>query len=171
MRIGDLETTLSFQRQRTSIFILLCFPQISLVYIVNNYPPRTALMMSSSNLNGLSLFRQSEPESDIEADLEVDQLDSDSDPEEQVSSTKPTKTKNGSGRPGERVPGHTLLPAVRLENIIQAEGTQYTFSLRHILTHVKFFRCNRQPSVIERRVICPLDSYRMIFLAPGLVTV
>ncbi|KAF8908968.1 hypothetical protein CPB84DRAFT_111809 [Gymnopilus junonius] len=82
-------------------------------------------MMSSSNLNGLSLFRQSEPvqdESDIEAELEVDQLDSDSDPEEQVSLAKPTKTKNGSGRPGERAPGHTLLPAVRLENIVQAGG-------------------------------------------------
>lgn len=79
----------------------------------------------SSNLNGLSIFRQSEPaqyESDVEAELEVDQLDSDSEPEEQVSSAKPAKTKNGTGKPGERLPGHTLLPATRLENIIQADG-------------------------------------------------
>ena len=82
--------------------------------------------MSSSNLNGLSIFRQSEPaqyESDVEAELEVDQLDSDTEPEEQVSSAKPTKSKNGTGRPGERLPGHTLLPATKLENIIQADGT------------------------------------------------
>ncbi|KDR82680.1 hypothetical protein GALMADRAFT_220670 [Galerina marginata CBS 339.88] len=88
--------------------------------------------MSSSNLNGLSLFPQTERiqyESDVEAELEVDQLDSDSDPEEQVDTAKAPKAKNGAGRPGERVPGHTLLPAVRLENIIQADGVTGSMAL------------------------------------------
>lgn len=60
-------------------------------------------------------------DSDVEAELEVDQLDSDTDPEEQAATSK-AASKNGGTRPGERVPGHTLLPAVRLENMIQADG-------------------------------------------------
>jgi hypothetical protein len=75
----------------------------------------------NGGLNGLSFGMQQDAadDSDVEAEIEVDQLDSDSDPE--VDTTKPSTTKNGS-RPGVRVPGHTLLPAVRLENIIQADG-------------------------------------------------
>lgn len=78
--------------------------------------------MSTSNLNGLSLFLHTNPtqdDSDVEAELEVDQLDSDTDPDEP---TKTPKAKNNSNRPGERVPGHTLLPAVRLQNMLQADG-------------------------------------------------
>ncbi|KJA24045.1 hypothetical protein HYPSUDRAFT_99516, partial [Hypholoma sublateritium FD-334 SS-4] len=38
--------------------------------------------------------------------------------------------KNGSStKPGERIPGHTLLPAVRLENIIQADGVTGNMAL------------------------------------------
>lgn len=75
----------------------------------------------NGGLNGLSFGMQQDAtyESDVEAEIEVDQLDSDSDPE--VDTAKAGATKNGS-RPGVRVPGHTLLPAVRLENIIQADG-------------------------------------------------
>ncbi|CAA7261399.1 unnamed protein product [Cyclocybe aegerita] len=61
-------------------------------------------------------------ESDVEADLEVDQLDSDTDPEDQRDPAKASAAKVTSTRPGERVPGHTLLPAVRIENMIQADG-------------------------------------------------
>ena len=62
-------------------------------------------------------------ESDIEAELEVDQLDSDSDNDDAVDPTNPNNiSKNGTGRAGERVPGHTLLSSVRIENIIQADG-------------------------------------------------
>jgi len=80
--------------------------------------------MASTHINGLSLGMQSGQildDSDVEAELEVDQLDSDTDPEEQAATTK-AASKNGGTRPGERVPGHSLLPAVRLENMIQADG-------------------------------------------------
>ncbi|KAF8195362.1 hypothetical protein BJ912DRAFT_1056618 [Pholiota molesta] len=67
-------------------------------------------------------------DSDVEAELEVDQLDSDTDPE--VDTAKPTAPKNGNAiRPGERIPGHTLLPGVRLENIIQADGVTGNLAL------------------------------------------
>ncbi|KAJ3513036.1 hypothetical protein NLJ89_g3174 [Agrocybe chaxingu] len=68
-------------------------------------------------------------ESDVEADLEVDQLDSDTDPEDQRDPAKASATKVTSTRPGERVPGHTLLPAVRIENMIQADGAISAFAL------------------------------------------
>jgi hypothetical protein len=71
------------------------------------------------------------PDSDLEADLEVDQLDSDSEINEDVptvseevainddaSAALPPRTK-----PGERVQGHSLLSASRVENMIQADGT------------------------------------------------
>jgi hypothetical protein len=80
--------------------------------------------MASTYINGLSLGMQSGQifdDSDVEAELEVDQLDSDTDPEEQATTSKEA-SKNSATRPGERVPGHTLLPAVRLENMIQADG-------------------------------------------------
>ena len=80
--------------------------------------------MASTYANGPSLgvqLAQVPDESDVEAELEVDQLDSDTDPEEQATTSK-AASKNGATRPGERIPGHTLLPAVRLENMIQADG-------------------------------------------------
>lgn len=59
---------------------------------------------------------QLEYESDVEAELEVDQLDSDTDAETEANASK---KKSPSG---ERIPGSSLLPAMRLENIIQADG-------------------------------------------------
>lgn len=77
-------------------------------------PPHTNGMVPSQEPEVLE-------DSDIEAELEVDQLDSDTDPE--ADTAKRSAPKNGSSvKPGERIPGHTLLPAVRLENIIQADG-------------------------------------------------
>ena len=77
--------------------------------------------MAAMNLDGPSLPDFGPVyESDIEAELEVDQLDSDSDNDDAVD---PNNTsKNGTGRAGERVPGHSLLSAVRIENMIQADG-------------------------------------------------
>jgi hypothetical protein len=77
--------------------------------------------MAAMNLDGPSLLPDFGPvyESDIEAELEVDQLDSDSDNDD---AEDPTNSKDGTGRAGERVPGHTLLSAVRIENMIQADG-------------------------------------------------
>ena len=67
-------------------------------------------------------------DSDLEAELEVDELDSDSEINEGVSVlnevnvnddvvTLPPRTK-----PGERVIGHSLLPLSRVENMIQVDG-------------------------------------------------
>ena len=80
--------------------------------------------MAAINLDGPSLIPDFGPayESDIEAELEVDQLDSDSDKDDAVDPTDANISKNGTGRAGERVPGHTLLSAVRIENMIQADG-------------------------------------------------
>lgn len=64
-----------------------------------------------------------EYESDVEADLEVDQLDSDTDAETDANASK---KKSPSG---ERIPGSSLLPAMRLENIIQAEGVTGNLAL------------------------------------------
>jgi len=61
-------------------------------------------------------------ESDIEAELEVDQLDSDSEIDEVSDPSKPSTSKQSTSKPGERSPGHTLLPTVRLDNMLQAEG-------------------------------------------------
>lgn len=123
-------------------------------------------IMTTSNLNGLSLFVHSGPtqddETDVEAELEVDQLDSDTDPDEPADTAKTHKAKNGSQRPGERIPGHTLLPAVKLENMIQADGVFALVSL-FFYNNEQLFRCNRKPGLIERRTICPIHSHSMHF--------
>jgi len=84
------------------------------------------------NLDGPSLLPDFGPvyESDIEAELEVDQLDSDSDNDDAVDPANPNNiSKNGTGRAGERLPGHTLLSAVRIENMIQADGVTGNLAL------------------------------------------
>lgn len=63
-------------------------------------------------------------ESDVEADLEVDELDSSgSDQENTAQPSVSTSKKAPAAKPGTRVPGHTLLPQVRIENILNADGT------------------------------------------------
>ncbi|KXN88169.1 hypothetical protein AN958_07628 [Leucoagaricus sp. SymC.cos] len=64
-------------------------------------------------------------ESEPDAEEEIDQLDSDSDvpPEQPPDAPAPSVPKRPSqARSGERRVGQTLLPAVRVENILQAEG-------------------------------------------------
>jgi hypothetical protein len=80
--------------------------------------------MAAMNLDGPSHLPDfgTVYESDIEAELEVDQLDSDSDNDDAADPTNGNNSKNGTGRAGERVRGHTLLSAVRVENMIQADG-------------------------------------------------
>ncbi|KAF6757517.1 hypothetical protein DFP72DRAFT_891352 [Ephemerocybe angulata] len=71
-----------------------------------------------------------EYESDVEADLEVDELDSSgSDQENPAQPSVSTSKKVTSGKPGTRVPGHTLLPQVRIENILQADGVTGNLAL------------------------------------------
>lgn len=92
--------------------------------------------MAAMNLDDPSLLPHFGPvyESDIEAELEVDQLDSDSDNNGTLDPTKDNITsKNGTGRAGERVPGYTLLSAVRLDNMIQADGLCISSLLEIIL--------------------------------------
>lgn len=59
-----------------------------------------------------------------EAEDDVDQLDSDSAGEE-----SPSASNRPNHVAGTRIPGESLLPTIRLENIIQADGTpvQLTF--------------------------------------------
>jgi len=117
--------------------------------------------MASTHPNGLLFGMQSGQildDSDIEAELEVDQLDSDTDPEEQVAITKAT-SKNGATRPGERVPGHTLLPAVRLENMIQADGA--VILLQRLILPLIMLRCNWQLSFVQGRAVCSFNCHGM----------
>lgn len=58
---------------------------------------------------------------DSEGEAEVDELESDTDEEHGVSAST-TGPKKGGKKQGERTPGSTLLPASRIENIIQADG-------------------------------------------------
>jgi hypothetical protein len=68
-------------------------------------------------------------ESEQDAEEEIDQLDSDSDvPPEQPPPEAPAPKKPSQPRSsGERRQGHALLPANRVENILQAEGRQMQF--------------------------------------------
>ncbi|GLB38542.1 putative histone-like transcription factor (CBF/NF-Y) and archaeal histone [Lyophyllum shimeji] len=61
-------------------------------------------------------------ESDVED--EVDQLESDSD-----TADTDADALNGMAGGGQRIPGHSLLPSLRLENIIQAEGVTGNLAL------------------------------------------
>ena len=65
-------------------------------------------------------------EVESEPDDEVDQLDSESDADV---SALDTSTKNGTASGGQRMPGYSLIPALRLENIIQADGKFCAISL------------------------------------------
>ncbi|KAF8630952.1 hypothetical protein AX17_005308 [Amanita inopinata Kibby_2008] len=66
------------------------------------------------------------PDGDSEMDAEVDQLDSDTDMDETESAS--STNKNGTAH-GERVPGCSLLPTTRLENILQADGVTGNLAL------------------------------------------
>ncbi|OCH91866.1 hypothetical protein OBBRIDRAFT_493309 [Obba rivulosa] len=57
------------------------------------------------------------------ADEEIDQLDSDLEDEPGADARPAGPSKTRPRRSGERVPGHTLLPQPRLENILHADGS------------------------------------------------
>ncbi|TFK27980.1 hypothetical protein FA15DRAFT_104171 [Coprinopsis marcescibilis] len=71
-------------------------------------------------------------EEDVEAELEVDELDP-SDDELQApkpeSQQTPTSKKTSNTKPGQRVPGHSLLPASKIENMLQANGITQNITL------------------------------------------
>lgn len=57
-----------------------------------------------------------------EEDENIDQLDSDSEPEEDPSASPTSGKKAPSRGEGKRKAGQTLLPVARLESIVQADG-------------------------------------------------
>jgi len=77
-----------------------------------------------------------ENEEDEEVDQLVDEDESAEDPDDTAEEDPP----GPSSRAG-RIPGQTLLPAVRLENIMQADGTYFCFSRREL---TECSRCNRK---------------------------
>ena len=61
-----------------------------------------------------------EYESDVEAELEVDELDSSGSDQENAAEPESVSTVKSK-----RAPGTTLLPQTRIENILQADGVSH----------------------------------------------
>jgi len=77
-------------------------------------------------------------ESEPDAEEEIDQLDSDSDLHQELPAEAPAQhsKKSSQIRSGERRRGHSLLPASRIENILQAEGMLSQHLLLRMLVNV-----------------------------------
>ena len=100
-----------------------------------------ASMALGANSVSISALRQSAHDELSVDEEEVDQLDSGLDSEEEVdeldeaapaasASVSTTVSKPRPKKTGERIVGHTVLPATRVENILQGSGTsQYACSL------------------------------------------
>lgn len=86
-------------------------------------------------------------------DDQVDQLESDSDVE--VSDPEAMSSFMKNSRQDERLPGHTVLPSVRLENIIQADGKHALQSTPPFQFHCHT-RCYRQSCSVKGRALCAL---------------
>jgi hypothetical protein len=59
---------------------------------------------------------------DSENEAEVDELESDTDPEDELAASASAHQKKSGRRLGERVPGTTLLPPSKVENIVQPDS-------------------------------------------------
>jgi hypothetical protein len=59
---------------------------------------------------------------DSENEAEVDELESDTDPEDELATSASANHKKSGRRLGERAPGTTLLPASRVESMVQADS-------------------------------------------------
>lgn len=92
-----------------------------------------ASMALGANSVSISALRQSTHDELSVDEEEVDQLDSGLDSEEEVdeldeaapaasASVSASVSKPRPKKTGDRVPGHTLLPATRVENILQGSG-------------------------------------------------
>lgn len=58
---------------------------------------------------------------DSENEAEVDELESDTDPDDELAASASSNHKKSGRRLGERAPGTTLLPASRVEGMVQAD--------------------------------------------------
>ncbi|KAG1742371.1 uncharacterized protein EDB91DRAFT_1128874 [Suillus paluster] len=58
---------------------------------------------------------------DSENEAEVDELESDTDPEDELAASASANQKKSGRRLGERAPGTTLLPASKVENMVQPD--------------------------------------------------
>jgi hypothetical protein len=88
-----------------------------------------------------------ETENEIENEDEVDQLDSDSEPEgiQGPNGLSASAKKPRSGRAVQRSPGTSLLSAQRLESILTADGLWPTFiHLRRLIANGFSSRCYRK---------------------------
>ncbi|KAG8214490.1 hypothetical protein J3R82DRAFT_9545 [Butyriboletus roseoflavus] len=103
---------------------------------------------------------------DSEGEAEVDELESDTE-SEQGAGTSATQKKAGK-RMGERVPGTTLLPISRVENIVQADGITTNLSMSKEASFVlsiateEFIKRmiqagNRQASASRRTIVNYVD--------------
>jgi len=59
---------------------------------------------------------------DSENEAEVDELESDTDPEDELATSASANHKRSGRRLGERAPGTTLLPGSKVEAMVQADG-------------------------------------------------
>ena len=85
---------------------------------ISTHPPRTPVDADVD---------MDDPET--ENDEEIDQLDSDTTEDEDVpaaSSSPASPTKARLKRAGERVPGHSIIPMTRIEDMLDAEGVSRT---------------------------------------------
>jgi len=89
------------------------------------------------------------PEGD---DLEPDPDDEDArEGGQPQSSTTPNGKRKHQRKTGERVPGHTLLPATRLENILRADGMRPCRIVSRPSSSQSF---RRERSHVERGAVC-----------------
>ena len=65
---------------------------------------------------------------DSENEAEVDELESDTDPEDELAASASANHKKSGRRLGERAPGTTLLPAAKVENMVQADSASNQIS-------------------------------------------
>ncbi|KAG2151412.1 hypothetical protein DEU56DRAFT_727829 [Suillus clintonianus] len=66
---------------------------------------------------------------DSENEAEVDELESDTDPEDELAASASANQKKSGRRLGERTPGTTLLPASKVENIVQPDSANVLASI------------------------------------------
>jgi hypothetical protein len=99
---------------------------------------------------------------DFYEEEDVDQLDSDSEADDDLDAS--SAKKGSSKKEGKRIPGQTLLPATRLESIIQADG-----ACKQQKDHVRpanvqcYFRRHRPLGNVERGLLPPLHCDCMCF--------